>query len=215
MIVTAAIVAQASLSLAPSAVDATAQSWFTSLQAGKVLDARQLDAEERQIFTAAHAREFAGPLRDLGAPTTFARELTQSGHGSVLYAYRVEFANGTKTMFTFVVHGNAISGLGFAQAPDAAHIRAWYDALAKGSLLDANVSSELKAAMNSDTLADIAKHLSANGAPATFTLYDINDQKNRVVFQYKITYASADPLIFTYAQSSAGVVETLYFKPQR
>jgi hypothetical protein len=214
ILTTIAIVAQASTALAPQNIDATAQAWFAALVAGKLLDPTALDAEERRIFTPAHTAAFAGDLRKLGAPTLFKRELVQSGSGAAAYAYRVAFADGTTTLFNIVVRGDKISGLAFAPAPDTPHIRAWYDALASGKLLDENeMSAEMRKGMTAATLLQVRNQLESRGTPTAFELFDVRKNQGSTSFAYKVSYASGDALVFIFSKAPDGKVDGLWFKP--
>lgn len=197
-----------------SHVDETAKTWLISLRGGEIWDPTQLDAQERAIFTPAHAAVFRKELLPLGDPVDFTRVLTQSAHGETAYAYHVAFKNGTTTLFVMVVKGDKIAGLAFQRAPDEPHIRAWYDALAKGALLDENELTEAaKRGMTAATLFQVRSNLEANGVPTAFVLYDVRTAQDGTSFTYKVSYASAPPLLFTFSSDAKGKVDGLWFKP--
>lgn len=129
ILTTIAIVAQATpgASASPAAtatpdiakVTDTAKAWFASLQAGKVLDPKQVTDEMAKAFTPDTLTQVKTTFGDYGAPTTLALKQNGEKMGNTFYVFDVTCAGGkhARMLLVFDDVSMKISGLRMLPAP--------------------------------------------------------------------------------------------------
>lgn len=114
----AAIVAQASFAAAPGATPLQdAQTWFASLQQGKLADPNELNAQMTQAMTPDALSQIASLLKDTGTPASFQQVQTSAVQSLTIYVFKITFANAPALDFIYTLDASGkIAGLRFSPA---------------------------------------------------------------------------------------------------
>jgi hypothetical protein len=114
ILTTAAIVAQATA--APAVTD-NAKAWFAALQAGKLLDADQLDQQMKDLLTPSALQSVQSLLKDTGAPKSFDQTDTRTVQGLNVYVFKITFDKAAPLDFIYALDAaGKIAGLRFVPA---------------------------------------------------------------------------------------------------